>query len=118
MLRLSKTQCEAFRLAARADMVAATLDHLRGELPEIWADVEEDDGVAAVEFGMQRAEDFGFDSEHEVVRFIELMSLSAPDLGDTVRDQDALNLLRNGEFVANWRDARTQLVAMVDGDNR
>ncbi len=75
MLVIRDDMFDALAAAARDDFIARVREHLRRFFPEICDGFGEPRLTQFIDYGIRRAERWGFDREPEVVQFIDLMAV-------------------------------------------
>ncbi len=113
MLKITAAQQQRFEEDARHDLCHDLLEHLRAELPDVWSDCSDDEGLDAVYFIFEQAEEHGFDTVGAVTRFAELMSLTGPEFGDPDEHERYLDILFDDDVEIDWLSKRETLVQLV-----
>ncbi len=115
MLTISRAQHQLFEQDARIDLAHELLDHLRQELPDIWADCDDDSGLEAAQACIERANYFGLNNVGQLWRYAELMSLIGPDFGDSDEHESDLDIIYEDIDDAAWPETRAIIVQRYNG---
>lgn len=79
MLKIRKEQMAVFQQQAEHNFVSSVLEHLRTDHAGVVQDIPEDKLYKRVEYGIQRAREYGLSWKNNLRTFVTLMFKIAPD---------------------------------------
>jgi hypothetical protein len=79
MLKISKRQMDALRLAVRAKFIRRTLDVLRDAVPDFLAGLDDAAALRRVEASVTKAESYGLSTERQIRDFIAVQTITGED---------------------------------------
>ena len=99
MLTIRKEQTEAMELVELQKFKKKVSIHLKKIWPENCQNMGDTELYASIDQGLQKAQRYGFKSEYDIVRFIDLMYTLSMDFDDDNGDPEINSLLQNNELM-------------------
>lgn len=117
MLKIRKEQMDVFQQQAEINFVDYVVKLLRNNYAEVVKDVPEDKLYKRVEYGIQRAREYGLTWKNNLSTFVTLMFVIAPDFdrspafrrhltAESVPPNERMDVLLGEITEADWRNAR------------
>ena len=117
MLKIRKEQRDVFQQQAEIKFVDYVVKQLRNNYAEAVKDVPEDKLYKRVEYGIQRAREYGFTWKNNLSTYVTLMFVIAPDFdrspafrryltAENVPPNERMDVLLRETTQADWRNAR------------
>jgi hypothetical protein len=79
MLKISKRQMDALRLAVRAEFIRRTLTVIRDTVPDFLAGLDDAAALRQLETSVTRAESYGLSTERQIRDFIAVQTVAGDD---------------------------------------
>ena len=101
MLRLRSEQMTALGKVVQDEFERRVIVHLRESLPELTADLSDDDLRPRLQRGWKRAEKHGLESQRQAVCYIDTCFLLGDDFEQNPRHAWAVDLLASEDIAAS-----------------
>jgi len=117
MLKIRKEQMDVFQQQAEINFVDYVVKQLRNNYTEAVKDVPEDKLYKRVEYGIQRAREYGLTWKNNLSTYVTLMFVIAPDFdrfpafrryltAESVPPNERMDVLLRETTEADWRNAK------------
>lgn len=117
MLKIRKEQMDVFQQQAEINFADYVVKQLHGNYTEAVKDVPKDKLYKRVEYGIQRAREYGLTWKNNLLTFVTLMFVIAPEFdrspafrrhltAENVPPNDRMDVLLGEITEADWRNAR------------
>jgi hypothetical protein len=108
MLKISKSQMEALRLAMKTEFIRRTLAVLRDAVPSFLAGVDDVTALRRIENSVTKAESYGLTTEREIRDFIAVQAVAGEDFDCDPRFAAARAVLTDNTILPTDRLARAR----------
>ena len=111
MLKISQSQWNSFAQTSQQRFHQICFDHLRDQLADYWQHASDEQLLSIIDTGVDRGRKLGFETEEQLIKFIELFSFCGPEFGELDTDRPALALLFNPDLRADWPKFRSLIIS-------
>jgi len=119
MLKISKRQMDALRLAMRAEFIRKTLTVIRDTAPDFLAELNDAAALKRLEASVTKAESYGLSTERQIRDFIAVQTVAGDDFDSdpyfaSAREALTASNLLPGDRLALARQRIAEVLARKD----
>jgi hypothetical protein len=120
MLKISKRQMDALRLAVRAEFIRRTLTVIRDTVPDFLVGLDDAAALRRLEASVTKAESYGLSTERQIRDFIAVQTVAGEDFDSNPHFAAARETLTNFDLLPDDRLAlvRQRIADVLAGKDK